>query len=123
MLLRSSPVRLAAFVATGLVVLLATASGGLAAQAASYHDFDALSAALRTLVDSSDAAQMSSLGMSIEGREIWLVQLAADGPAPIETRPAVLVVGNLEGDQVVEDRQGLVQHGSSGHGFTKSFRG
>ena len=110
---RACPV---AFVAIGLVLLLVTASGGVAAQATSYHDFDALSAALRTLVDSSDAAQMSSLGMSIEGREIWLVQLAADGSAPIETRPAVLVVGNLEGDQVVgsELALGVVRYLLSG---------
>jgi len=112
----SSRGRSAAFVALGVVLLLATASGGVAAQAAGYHDFEAMTDALRALVDSSDAAQMSSIGTSVEGRDLWLVQLAADGPDPIATRPAVLVVGNLEGDHVVgsELALGVVRYLLSG---------
>jgi len=108
--------RQAALVILGVVLLLATASGGVAAQSAGYHDFDALTAELQTLVDSSDAAQMRSLGTSVEGRDIWLVQLAADGPAPVASRPAVLVVGNLEGDHVVgsELALGVVRYLLSG---------
>jgi hypothetical protein len=65
-----------------------------------YHDFGAMTAALRTLADSSDAAQLRSLGTSIEGREIWLLQLAGAGDTAVDSRPAVLVVGNLDGSHV-----------------------
>lgn len=108
--------RTASCAALGVVLLLSTASGGIAAQTPGYHDFDAMTGELRALVGSSDAASMRSLGTSIEGRDIWLVQLAADGSVPIETRPAVLVVGNLEGDQVVgsELALGVVRHLLSG---------
>jgi len=115
-LFRASRGRPAAFVATGLALVLATASSHAAAQTAGYHDFDALSAELQALVDSSDAAQMRSLGSSAAGRDIWLVQLAAEGSTTVSSRPAVLVVGSLEGDHVVgsELALGIVRHLLSG---------
>lgn len=66
-----------------------------------YRSFDELTSALRSLVSGSDLADLSAIAESHDGREIWMVTVAAPGGAAVETRPALLVVGNLEGDHVV----------------------
>jgi hypothetical protein len=82
-----------------LVAVTTTPLGG-AAQTAAYLDFDDLTRELRSVVDGSDRASMRSLGVSHEGREIWVVEIADPG-APAAERPGVLVVGNLSGDHVL----------------------
>jgi hypothetical protein len=86
------------------------------ARAQEYHDFDALTRELRALAGGSDAARLQSLGTSREGRELWMMELAAPGGAPVETRPGVLVVGTLAGDHVVgsELALGVIRHLLSG---------
>jgi murein tripeptide amidase MpaA len=91
-------------IAATLIVLTASAlalPGSGQAQATSYLDFDQLTRQLRSLVNGSDMARMSSVGTSIEGREIWVVEIGNPSGKPVEERPAVLVVGNLEGDHLV----------------------
>ncbi len=87
-----------------LIILTALAlalPGSGHAQATSYLDFDQLTRQLRSLVTGSDMARMNSVGTSIEGREIWVVEIGNPSGKPLEERPAVLVVGNLEGDHLV----------------------
>ncbi len=91
--------RVAAATMAVLVAVMTTPLGG-AAQTAAYLDFDELTQELRSVVDGSDLASMRSLGMSHEGREIWVVEIAGTGGST-EERPGVLVVGNLSGDHVV----------------------
>jgi len=81
------------------VVLLSV--GGVQAQSSEYLDFGGLTGELRTLVDGSPNATMRSIGTSREGREVWLVEVGDPSGIPMNERPAVLVVGNLEGDHVV----------------------
>jgi hypothetical protein len=91
-------------IAATLIVLMASAlalPGSGRAQATSYLDFDQLTRQLRSLVNGSDMARMSSVGTSIEGREIWVVEIGNPSGKPLGERPAVLVVGNLEGDHLV----------------------
>ena len=71
-----------------------------AAQEAGYLDHDGLTDALEDVVDGSDLASLRSIGTSLEGREIWLVEIAADGGPPAGARPGVLVVGTLSGDHL-----------------------
>ena len=88
------------------LALLALPSSALA-QVAAYLDFDAFSDELESVVDASDLAEMRSLGSTLGGRELWLVTVAdPDGP-PLDERPGVLVVGNLEGDHVVGSQLAL----------------
>ncbi len=86
----------------GCVTLTFLLSGdALSGQASSYLNFDELSRELRALVNGSGDATMRSLGQSHEGREIWLVEIGSQSGAPLETRPGLLVVGNLEADHVL----------------------
>ena len=58
------------------------------AQATSYLNHDQLTRELRSLVNSSGMARMSSVGTSIEGREIWVVELGnPDGKPTAERQP------------------------------------
>jgi hypothetical protein len=77
------------------------------AQSASYLDHGALSRELRRLVGSSSSAKLTSLGTTLGGREIWVVEIGNPGGKPLAQRPGVLVVGNLEGDQLVGSSHAL----------------
>ncbi len=88
----------------GLAVLLALTlvmPGPGQGQTASYLDHDGLTRELRSLVNSSNLASMESLGTTLEGRDVWMVQVGNSSGIPFDERPAVLVVGNLEGDHLV----------------------
>src|SRR5690606_33499768 len=71
------------------------------AQAPAYLNQSALTGQLRALTASSPSATMTSLGTTIGGRDIWVVQIANPGGMPVNDRPGVLMVANLEGDHLV----------------------
>jgi len=81
-------------------IALAFGTGTVQAQA-TYLDAAGLARELQALAGASDLATVRSLGRSAGGRDIWLVEIAARGGAPLDTRPGLLVVGNLEGDHLV----------------------
>ena len=74
----------------------------LPAQATGYPSYDALTRELRALTSgSNDRATLRSLARSPGGRDVWLVTVGAPSGAPLDTRPALLVVGNLSGDHLL----------------------
>lgn len=89
--------------ALGLVAFASVAQ----AQNPAYLNQDALTRELRTLVSSSPSATMTSLGKTIGGRDIWVVQIANPGGMPANDRPGVLMVANLEGDHLVGSSHAL----------------
>jgi hypothetical protein len=72
----------------------------LQAQTASYLDYDGFTRELRAIVNGSDLATLRSLGTTLAGREVWMVEVGAPDGARLDGRPGVLVVGNLEGDHL-----------------------
>lgn len=83
------------------VVTLVVPVSGLGAQTTEYLNFDRLTRELRSLANGSNLAELRSLGTSREGREIWLVEIADRSGPPLDERPGLLVVGNLEGDHLL----------------------
>jgi len=84
--------------ATFLAVTVGSAVSAPAAP--SFENYAALSAHVRGLAAGHSAiAQFSSIGKSREGRELWMLQIAATG-APMERRPGIVVVANLAGDDL-----------------------
>jgi hypothetical protein len=71
------------------------------AQAPTYLDYEALSRELRALADGSEAATLRSLAATAGGRDVQVLEIGAPGGAPLAERPALLVVGNLQGDHVL----------------------
>ncbi len=84
-----------------MMLALGMPAGNLGAQSASYLNHDALTRELRSLVEGSSSASMRSLGTSHEGRDIWLVEIGNPTGAPLDSRPGLLIVGNLSGDHVI----------------------
>jgi len=62
-----------------------------------YRKFSELEAELSSLANSS-LADLQSLGKTLHGRDIWLLTISSD---PSKTKPAILVVGNVEASHVL----------------------
>ncbi|MBM3907954.1 MAG: hypothetical protein FJ363_07735 [Gemmatimonadetes bacterium] len=93
---------------TRLLVLACVAvSAAAQAQSSSYLEHGALTREMRRLVDGSSTARLKSLGTTLGGRDIWVVELANPGGKPAAQRPGVLVIGNLEGDQLTGSSHAL----------------
>ncbi len=86
---------------TALLVSILIIPGVGLGQTASYLDYDGFTRELRTVVNSSDLVTMESLGTTLQGRDVWMVQVGNPSGTPLDERPGVLVVGNLEGDHLV----------------------
>jgi hypothetical protein len=80
-----------------LILALALPAAGHG-QTTSYLDFEGLTQELRSLANSSNLVTLESLARTLEGRDVWMLTVGAPSGAPLDERPGVLVVGNLEGD-------------------------
>jgi len=67
-----------------------------------YHDYQALTQSLKRLqAQYPKLLNLSSIGKSRQGRDIWLLRISGpQGPSSLE-KQALLICGNLEGDHVV----------------------
>ncbi len=83
----------------GFLLLL---TGFQGSQSAAYRTYDQMTEALRSVVRAhSDIATMQSVGQTLEGREVWVVEIAnRAGTSPGE-RPGLLIAANFEGNQLV----------------------
>jgi hypothetical protein len=91
-------------VSGGLTLALAltlAAPGAGEGQSAAYLDYQSFTRELRAVVDASGLATMESLGTTLGGRNVWMVRVGDPSGTPLDERPGVLVVGNLEGDHLV----------------------
>ena len=67
-----------------------------------YHNYAALTKSLQDLANSNTKiVQLSSIGKTLKGNDIWMLQVSGEkGPKP-EDKQALLICGNLEGDHVI----------------------
>ena len=64
-----------------------------------YHSYGALTQALREVVNEhTDLASLVSIGTTLEGRSVWVVEIGAGGQTARNNRPAILISANFEGD-------------------------
>jgi len=84
-----------------------------------YHDYNALTAALKQLAGRNpQIAKLTSIGKTSKGRDIWMMQISgAKGLSPLE-KQALLICGNLEGDHVIgsEVALGIAGYLTEGYG-------
>jgi hypothetical protein len=98
-----------------LVCLFAFTVVFLSAQTPSkdYHDYQALTSALKQIASQHpDITELKSLGRTLKGKDIWMLQISGtNGPSPLE-KEALLICGNLEGDHVIgsEVALGIARH-------------
>ena len=67
-----------------------------------YHTYTALTNALKQLTGKNPRiAKLISIGQTLKGRDLWMLQISGvKGPSP-EEKQALLICGNLEGDHVI----------------------
>lgn len=87
--------------AAGMIALGVLGAAEAPAQSTEYLNFDGLTRELRALTNGTERARLRSIGRSHQGRDLWLVEIGNPAGAPLDTRPAVLVVGNLSGDHLL----------------------
>lgn len=85
-----------------------------------YHNFQALSQVMRQLAQQNpQITKLISIGKTLKGRDIWLLQVSGTkGPEP-ETKQALLICGNLEGDHVIGSEVALGIAGQLINGYGK----
>ena len=67
-----------------------------------YHNHAELTSALKTAAAAHpDLAKIVSIGRTKEGRDIWAAEIASLAGPPLESRPALLIAANLEGDHLI----------------------
>jgi hypothetical protein len=67
-----------------------------------YHDYDALTNAIKQLAGKNpQIAKWTSIGKTLKGRDIWMIQISGTKGLPPLEKQALLICGNLEGDHVI----------------------
>jgi murein tripeptide amidase MpaA len=92
--------------------------------ASGYHDYAALTAALKKIAQQNPGiAQFSSIGKTMGGRDLWLLQLSGSKGRSATERPALLICGNVEGDHVIgsEVALGIAEYLVAGYGKDKEI--
>ena len=65
-----------------------------------YADYDQLTGTLRSL-SRNRLASLESIGKSDGGRDLWLLTIGNDRTGPLDQKPALLIVANLEGNHLI----------------------
>ncbi len=101
------------------ILILPMTSQAAANPAEGYHDYNALTAAMKqTAGKNPQIAKLMSIGKTLKGRDIWMMQISGSkGISPLE-KQALLICGNLEGDHVVgsEVALGIAEYLVDGYG-------
>jgi len=82
---------------------LAIAAGPARAQEfAKYRNYAELTSAIQGLAGTyKSLARVSSIGKTLGGRDIWVLEIANPAGVPVKDRPALLVAATFEGDHLV----------------------
>lgn len=73
-----------------------------ATQDAGYHNYSLFTASLRSLAAGHrDSVQLTAIGQSLQGRNLWAIRLALPGEVEPDKRPSLLLAANLDGDHLV----------------------
>lgn len=67
-----------------------------------YRNYDQFTTALRALAaEHRDSVQLTTIGESLQGRNLWALRLALPGEIDADKRPSLLLTANLDGDHLV----------------------
>ncbi len=86
-----------------LIAILAIATGPAGAQEfTKYRNYAEMTSAIQGLAGTyKTLARVSSIGKTLGGRDIWVLEIANPAGVPVKDRPALLVAGGFEGDHLV----------------------
>jgi len=84
-----------------------------------YHNYFALKKALEELaIKNKKITKLTSIGKTLNGKDIWMLQISGEKGPELEVKQALLICGNLEGDHVIgsEVALGIAEYLSDGYG-------
>lgn len=84
-----------------------------------YHNYQALTQAVRQLAQQNpQITKLITIGKTLKGRDIWLLQISGSQGPEAEVKQALLICGNLEGDHLIgsEVALGIAGHLINGYG-------
>lgn len=93
-----------------LLIMIAFAFAGLLSYSpvmlsqdfSSYHNYDAMTKDLKSLVDANRSiAKIETIGKTLEGRDLWVVTIGNPAGTPLDERPGMFIGANFEGDHVI----------------------
>jgi hypothetical protein len=83
-----------------------------------YRDYAAMTARLRHYAEEHpDLVRLRSVGKTLGGRDIWMVEVAEASGTPVAERPALLVAAGFEGNQLAGSEQAVEVIHYLIHGF------
>lgn len=75
---------------------------------AGYATYDALTSYLERLAATwPNTLRVTSLGKTVQGRDLWIARLGRNETPPASPRPAIVIVANLEADHVIGSQVAL----------------
>ncbi|MCX6577610.1 MAG: M14 family metallopeptidase [Candidatus Aminicenantes bacterium] len=94
--------RTAVMVLLAVVALATLRAISLAQDFSKYHNYAEMTAMLQNLANANkNLVKLESIGKTLEKRDLWVLQIANPGGAPLAERPALLIAANFEGDHLV----------------------
>jgi murein tripeptide amidase MpaA len=90
-----------------------------------YHNYQELTQAIKNLVaKNSQVAKIQSMGKTLQGRDLWVIQMSGTKGVP-EDKQALLIVGNVEGDHLIgsEVALGIAEYLIDGYGKDEQVTG
>ena len=88
-----------------MILLLVTACGPVHAGAGPYRNYKSLRSHLASLARREpNLVRLDTLARSLEGRKIWIAEIGRGDDEARSTRPAMLVVAGIEGDDLIGSR-------------------
>jgi hypothetical protein len=92
----------------GCIVVAGFPAGTLALQEEEHEEFtgyrtyEQVTAMMQTMAEHhADIASLESLAQTLEGRDVWMLQIGNPAGVPLAERPALLIAANFEGDQLI----------------------
>jgi hypothetical protein len=93
---------------TALLVLAMGSRPSPAQDFSEYHNQAELTAMLQSMVNSHrNLAGLQSIGKTLEGRDIWLIEIANPAGVPVKERPGLFIAANFEGDHLIGSEAAL----------------
>jgi len=100
-MIKTSKIILMLFLLLSLIALPAAASA-YENPSEGYHDYVSLTTALKQLARMNPKiSKLASIGKSLKGRELWMLQISGVKGLSAQKKQALLICGNLEGDHVI----------------------
>jgi len=85
-----------------LAMFILCVSAGFAQDFSKYHTYAELTSMLQGMATShANIAKLQSIGKTLGGKDIWLLEIANPAGVPVKERPALFIGANLEGDHLI----------------------